>query len=120
MLHWFKFSGLGGHKEIQRAMESFAPIKDPDLFNNTPETTNRLNKSPKHRYHSNKRPLTHPVENPELSLDTGDKVIHNTFGEGLVINCVPSGGDFELTVAFKDDHGIKRLLLSLAPIQKVE
>ena len=79
-----------------------------------------MNKPPNHRSHTNKGSLTHPVERPELSLDTGDKVIHNTFGEGLVINCVPSGGDFELTVAFRDDHGIKRLLLSLAPIQKVQ
>jgi DNA helicase-2/ATP-dependent DNA helicase PcrA len=107
-------------KQMQRSMENFAPIKDPDLFNNNFKTTSRLNKSSNDRSHTNKGSLTHPVERPELSLDTGDKVIHNTFGEGLVINCMPSGGDFELTVAFRDDHGIKRLLLSLAPIQKVE
>ena len=51
---------------------------------------------------------------------TGDKVRHAKFGDGIVTNCVPSSGDFELTVAFKDGQGVKRLLLSFAPLEKVE
>ncbi len=53
-------------------------------------------------------------------LATGDKVTHKVFGEGIVTECKPSGGDFEVTVAFKDGAGVKRLLLGLAPIEKVE
>ena len=51
---------------------------------------------------------------------TGDKVHHNTFGEGIVMGCEPSGVDFEVTVAFKDGGGVKRLLLSMAKLEKVE
>ena len=36
------------------------------------------------------------------------------------MSCEPSGADFEITVAFKDGGGVKRLLLSLAPLEKVE
>ena len=57
---------------------------------------------------------------PSLHLATGDKVQHKVFGEGIVMECKPSGGDFEVTVAFKDGAGVKRLLLGMAPIEKLE
>ncbi|MCI0441194.1 MAG: DNA helicase UvrD, partial [Chloroflexi bacterium] len=53
-------------------------------------------------------------------FSTGDKVRHATFGEGIVTACKPSGGDFEVTVAFKDGAGVKRLLLGFAKLEKVE
>ncbi len=52
-------------------------------------------------------------------LATGDKVMHKVFGEGIVMECKPSSGDFEVTIAFKDGAGVKRLLLGMAPIEKV-
>ena len=51
---------------------------------------------------------------------TGDKVRHKTFGEGIVMSCEPKSSDFEATVAFKDGGGVKRLLTSIAPLEKVE
>ena len=48
---------------------------------------------------------------------TGDKVRHPTFGEGMVVSCVPSGPDFEVTVAFTEGAGVKRLLLSFAHLE---
>ena len=53
------------------------------------------------------------------SLTTGDKVQHSKFGEGIVTSTKHSPGDIEVTVAFKDGAGIKRLLLSLAKLEKV-
>ncbi len=57
---------------------------------------------------------------PSPHLATGDKVMHKVFGEGIVMECKPSGNDFEVTVAFRDGTGVKRLLLGLAPIEKLE
>ncbi len=51
-------------------------------------------------------------------LAVGDKVMHKVFGEGIVTECKPSGNDFEVTVAFRDGAGIKRLLLGMAPLEK--
>ena len=51
-------------------------------------------------------------------LRTGDKVRHKAFGDGIVVNCIASGNDHEATVAFKA-AGVKRLLLSIAPLEKV-
>ena len=52
-------------------------------------------------------------------LQTGDLVQHSTFGEGVVMSCVRSGDDHEVTVQFSG-VGIKRLLLGYAPLQKIE
>ena len=54
------------------------------------------------------------------SVKTGDKVRHSVFGEGMVVSCVPSSSDFEVTVAFDGATGVKRLLLSYANLQVLE
>jgi len=53
------------------------------------------------------------------ALKAGEHVSHAMFGEGIVVNCTASGGDQEVTVAFKGEAGIKKFLLSLAPLQKL-
>ena len=59
-----------------------------------------------------------PAAAPAYSA--GDKVRHPAFGDGIVMSCDPAaGGDFQITVAFKEGHGVKRLLLSFAPLEKV-
>jgi len=52
-------------------------------------------------------------------LKAGDHVSHAAFGEGIVVSCLPSSGDHEVTIAFKGGAGVKRFLLSLAPLQKL-
>jgi hypothetical protein len=47
-------------------------------------------------------------------------VRHTTFGEGVVISCDPVDGDHEVTVQFSEKVGLKRLLLSFAPLEKLE
>ena len=59
-------------------------------------------------------------DRPSAGFSVGDKVRHATFGEGIVTGCKPSGGDFEITVAFKDGNGVKRLLQGFAPLEKVD
>ncbi|MSQ26179.1 MAG: AAA family ATPase [Dehalococcoidia bacterium] len=50
----------------------------------------------------------------------GERVKHGTFGEGVVITCHPSGSDQEVTVAFRGTAGVKKLLLSFAPLERVQ
>jgi DNA helicase-2/ATP-dependent DNA helicase PcrA len=54
------------------------------------------------------------------ALSPGDLVRHTTFGEGVVISCIPSSGDHEVTVEFSRGAGVKRLLLSYAPLEKAD
>ncbi|MDH5781885.1 MAG: hypothetical protein OEZ07_04880, partial [Dehalococcoidia bacterium] len=54
-----------------------------------------------------------------LELKVGDWVHHSKFGDGVVLDCLPDRGDRVVTVAFKE-AGVKKLLLSLAKLEKVE
>jgi len=54
-----------------------------------------------------------------LMLKVGDHVHHSKFGPGIVMNCLPTRDDQELTVAF-EEAGVKKLLASLAPLEKIE
>jgi DNA helicase-2/ATP-dependent DNA helicase PcrA len=54
-----------------------------------------------------------------LELTAGDCVYHNRFGSGVVVSCLPTNGDHEIIVAF-ERAGTKKLLLSLAPLRKIE
>jgi DNA helicase-2/ATP-dependent DNA helicase PcrA len=53
---------------------------------------------------------------PEIK--TGDRVRHTQFGEGVIVNCTPKTGDFEVVVAF-GGVGVKKLLLSFAKLEKL-
>jgi len=68
---------------------------------------------------SNKTPPAPPAA-PRISLQTGDLVRHSTFGEGVVMECTPSSDDHEVTVQFSEVVGVKKLLLSFAPLEKLE
>ena len=54
-----------------------------------------------------------------IELATGDSVRHATFGEGVVLECVATRDDHEVTVQFAESVGVKKLLLSFAPLEKV-
>ena len=61
-----------------------------------------------------------PNQASKPKLNTGDHVRHKTFGEGVVTGTKPSHGDLEVTVAFRDGHGVKRLMLGFAPLEKLK
>jgi DNA helicase-2/ATP-dependent DNA helicase PcrA len=56
----------------------------------------------------------------EPAFVAGDRVRHERFGDGIVVSCEIDGADQKVTVAFKGGAGIKKLLLSYAPLEKVE
>jgi len=53
------------------------------------------------------------------SIRVGDKVIHKVFGEGIVLSTIAVGDDNEATIAFKGPSGVKRILLGIAPLEKL-
>ncbi len=60
-----------------------------------------------------------PHSDEALNLKVGDRVYHSKFGDGIVMSCLPNKGDEIVTVAF-EEAGAKKLLLSLAPLEKIE
>ena len=63
------------------------------------------------------KPIARPVN--AITVSVGDYVRHTMFGEGVVTNCKSIKDDQQATIHFAD-AGIKKLLLSLAPMEKVE
>lgn len=55
----------------------------------------------------------------DLAFSAGDQVRHTKFGDGIVVDCKATGSDQEVTVSFKGGHGLKRLLLSYAPLELI-
>ena len=55
----------------------------------------------------------------DLDLKVGDWVHHPKFGNGIVMNCLPTRGDQEVTIAF-EEAGVKKLLLCFAKLEKIE
>lgn len=60
-----------------------------------------------------------PAQGSIGDLKVGDMVVHNRFGEGVVIECLATKDDHEVTVEFGRGMGVKKLLLSLAPMERI-
>jgi DNA helicase-2/ATP-dependent DNA helicase PcrA len=69
-----------------------------------------------------KRARPSPAGPPQPSIpqfETGDEVQHEVFGQGIVVESKPAGGDEQVTVAFAG-VGLKRLMAGMAPMEKIE
>ncbi len=59
-----------------------------------------------------------PAQAPPFK--TGEKVTHPVFGLGIVVDCSPRPGDYEVTVAFPGNQGVKRILHSYGKLEGVQ
>ena len=59
-----------------------------------------------------------PVQAPPFKA--GEKVTHPVFGLGIVVDCSPRPGDYEVTVAFPGNQGVKRILHSYGKLEGVQ
>ncbi len=58
------------------------------------------------------------AKQPGIAIDAGDTVVHDRWGEGVVLTVSGMGDDAEATITFSD-VGEKRVLLAYAPLKKV-
>ena len=65
----------------------------------------------------NPQPMAYGVSDDEFRV--GDWVFHKKFGQGVVMDCFPDKNDLVITVAF-EESGPKRLLFSMAKLEKIE
>lgn len=73
-------------------------------------------KQPEKRGYS-KRVTSSKKAQQSTDWHVGDKVIHKSWGEGMVSNVNEKNGSVELDIIFKSE-GPKRLLAQFAPIEK--
>lgn len=63
------------------------------------------------------RPAVNAMPN-QTRYDAGDQIFHPKFGEGRISGVTDRGGDQEITIDFVR-HGTKRLIASLAPLDRI-
>ena len=56
--------------------------------------------------------------NTSFDIKKGDRVKHKKFGEGLVIDVNPAGGDYQVEISF-DNVGTRTLMASFAKLEKI-
>ena len=75
-------------------------------------------KKPKPRIRRVVNKISPPNSDPVYK--TGDKVKHHSFGDGIVLNTESTANDVQVTVAFKEGTGVKKLLASFAKLEKTD
>ena len=89
----------------------------PSSGNNSPLSDKKKQPTVPTKRTVNKIKVSNPTSKSNFQI--GDKVRHGQFGDGIVMSSDPTGDDLQITVAFKDGGGIKKLLQSLAKLKKI-
>lgn len=55
----------------------------------------------------------------DVDVKVGDKIVHKKWGEGMIVSKTSKNDDFEIVISF-EGKGLKKLMLSLAPISLVK
>jgi DNA helicase-2/ATP-dependent DNA helicase PcrA len=117
---------FSGHNPPSRFLADIPP----ELAQHTQRATQReMFRGPRHREASaaslaamgvavETKRVDEEDEAPAFIPSAGEKVRHPKFGEGIVVSCDPAGGDYQVVVAFQGEAGIKKLLLSFAPLEQ--
>ena len=82
------------------------------------QTRMRLGRWERGAHRTDKSPTQRSETRTDPPFQTGDKVKHSSFGEGIVIEAKQRGSDWDLTVAFKG-RGLKTLAASFARLEKI-
>jgi DNA helicase II / ATP-dependent DNA helicase PcrA len=116
--------GQGGHNPPSRFLKDL-PEELVHFANQTVETAYQQQRPAISRGPSWSGRVNGGDERPPVRalgvFNAGDHVRHGKFGEGIVVSVTPTaaGNDQEVTVAFKGESGLKKLLLSFAPLEKL-
>lgn len=94
----------------------FTNAKGEDPFKNNPLIQKGFHFEKPNQ--AKKTTASSPLENPP-SYKEGDKVLHQKFGEGTVLELKKGTKDYEVTVSF-ENAGQKKLLAGFAKLEKVD
>ena len=112
--------GLGNLNNSNEDKLANNTASDKRNFNKTSYLSNKTDPSITSQKPHKKRIVTkvnHPTEEKTPTYSTGTKVSHPKFGDGIIMSVEQSGFDMSLTIAFKNEYGIKKLLSSMAKLK---
>lgn len=99
-------------------MPSYATGNYGDIFRNKTAITSSLNRELKRKSPTITKETNAGVGAEKVAWNVGDKVSHKKWGIGTIVNIKGEKSDMQLGIAFPNE-GIKQLLASFAPIEKV-
>ncbi|WP_273585084.1 ATP-dependent helicase [Columbia Basin potato purple top phytoplasma] len=99
-----KYRFLEGQKVLREPVSFLKEMELSELEEQKNEDKNTENK---HKYKK--------IFKNETIYKTGDKIIHKTFGKGLIISINKD----VLTIIFSKDHGIKKILITHSSLEKI-
>jgi len=65
------------------------------------------------------RDVAAAIASGERDFRAGERVRHPKFGDGIIVGTRQNGADQEVTVSFKGDTGVKRLMVSYARLERL-
>ena len=118
--------GSGGHNPPSRFLKDLPPELVHQAAQDVDQAYSRPMRQPSWSLSNGPTATRVPVGEASpralATFSAGDHVRHAKFGEGIVITAASTanGADQEVTVAFKGEGGVKKLLLSFAPLEKLD
>ena len=100
-------------------------LSNKTTFNRQTSDNNSYPKNRKDPQNNSQKPykkrivnkINPPTKEKDPIYSAGTKVNHAKFGDGIIMSAEQSGSDMSLTIAFKNEYGIKKLLSSMAKLK---
>lgn len=113
----YRFTSAGGETTFQAASTgSYNRTAKENPFSNNPMIQKGFHFEKPYRTKKSSTPSSH-LEHPPAYKE-GDKVLHQKFGKGTVLELKKGAKDYEVTVSF-ETAGQKKLLAGFAKLEKV-
>ncbi len=104
-------------EELIEKHEPKQPYRGSSYFPGTGYSGEFVSEKPKKKTDSGFSGRISKPEPKKATYKTGDTVIHDTFGEGVVLSAMPMGNDCLLEIAFLKGN-TKKIMANYAPIKK--
>ena len=108
-----------GMTRPSRGSRFLADIPDSEVERPVDARTTGLSARERRAALAERQPLRNDIPDTP-AFEPGDRVEHAKFGRGVVVSCEMARSDQLVTVAFEAGVGVKKLALSLAPLERVD
>jgi DNA helicase-2/ATP-dependent DNA helicase PcrA len=106
--------------ELYEEVDSAPPVRRMSVRDEDMGFTGRAGEFTEGRaFGAGREPVARSTGAERLGLNVGDRVVHDRYGPGVVLEVSGEGTRARATVAF-DGHGDKQLVLSLTPLRRAE
>ncbi|QSX05100.1 UvrD-helicase domain-containing protein [Sedimentibacter sp. zth1] len=112
------FTGNSFINEDIKVRDVYDDLKAEDLKSNLDDISNSGIKEISIDQYLQEQPVKQTTNLKSDKMMIGDKIKHKAWGIGTIVSLVGEGKDLKATIAF-DEKGLKTVMMSFAPIEKI-